>query len=143
MEPPVFYNPCKDGFPAKAWECLRRNESFFRLVASYLTVPDGERWPQTQLIDHAEKTNNRFAVTAFEVVAWHGGVTENRILPWPALATYSKEKLERFLDAEMGSEIPMEVTGLDCEEAATGERRYSDPWGQLESNFAFACHNPA
>ena len=23
------YNPAKDGFPAKAWECLRRNEAFY------------------------------------------------------------------------------------------------------------------
>ena len=25
---PKFYNPCADGFAAKAWECLRRNKNF-------------------------------------------------------------------------------------------------------------------
>ena len=26
--PATHYNPCTDGFPAKAWECLRRNKEF-------------------------------------------------------------------------------------------------------------------
>jgi hypothetical protein len=26
--PPDLYNPCPDGLPAKAWECLRRNKAF-------------------------------------------------------------------------------------------------------------------
>ena len=25
-----LYNPCDDGFAAKAWECLRRNEVFIQ-----------------------------------------------------------------------------------------------------------------
>lgn len=28
MTAPIRYNPCADGFPAKAWECLRRNREF-------------------------------------------------------------------------------------------------------------------
>jgi hypothetical protein len=30
MNAPTFYNPCDDGFPAKAWECLRRSAIFFK-----------------------------------------------------------------------------------------------------------------
>lgn len=29
---PEIYNPCEHGFAAKAWECLRRNEDFKKVV---------------------------------------------------------------------------------------------------------------
>ena len=32
MNHPGLYNPCKDGFVAKAWECLRRNAEFLDTV---------------------------------------------------------------------------------------------------------------
>ena len=33
---PKPYNPCADGFAAKAWECLRRNEKFLAYCDDYL-----------------------------------------------------------------------------------------------------------
>lgn len=37
---PEFYNPCADGFAAKAWECLRKNEEFKKFCVD----AEKERW---------------------------------------------------------------------------------------------------
>lgn len=39
----VAYNPCKDGFAAKAWECLRRNEGFVKLVQGIKKADGADR----------------------------------------------------------------------------------------------------
>ena len=38
---PKFYNPCADGFAAKAWECLRRNKKFKEALGGY---PEYDRY---------------------------------------------------------------------------------------------------
>ena len=38
---PKPYNPCADGFAAKAWECLRRNQSFKEALGGY---PEYDRY---------------------------------------------------------------------------------------------------
>jgi hypothetical protein len=39
---PEFYNPCQDGFPAKVWECLRRNEEFKAAFKDIAEAPNSE-----------------------------------------------------------------------------------------------------
>ena len=44
---PELYNPCADGFAAKLWECLRRNEQFKDECKSWSTIKSKASWAAT------------------------------------------------------------------------------------------------
>ena len=41
---PELYNPCADGYAAKCWECLRRNEQFKDECKSWSTIKSEASW---------------------------------------------------------------------------------------------------
>lgn len=61
------YNPAKDGFPAKAWECLRRNEDFIVDFGSIRQTADDEErhYHRLHLECSLEERANSLAVFAF------------------------------------------------------------------------------
>src|SRR5664279_6358496 len=57
--PPDIYNPCQDGFYAKVWECLRRNEEFRKAYRAIANAPDFERkYDEYQVWEHFAKEDN-------------------------------------------------------------------------------------
>ena len=44
---PKLYNPCADGFAAKLWECLRRNEQFKDECKSWSIIKSKASWAAT------------------------------------------------------------------------------------------------
>ena len=64
---PELYNPCADGYVAKCWECLRRNESFkkwFNLIIE-TKEPDEQRYEKDSAEYEAGKLGNYLARLIF------------------------------------------------------------------------------
>ena len=57
------YNPCKDGFEAKVWECLRRNDSFRGYWEFIENIPDGEDkdLAQAATMEEMQENGNDYA----------------------------------------------------------------------------------
>jgi hypothetical protein len=69
---PEYYNPCNDGFPAKVWECLRRNEEFkaaFNRIAAASNFE--ERQLQYEAWEHCpEEPKNDYANAVLSSLPW-------------------------------------------------------------------------
>lgn len=64
---PKLYNPCADGFAAKAWECLRRNQSFKEAYNNIVDTkePDEQRYEKDIAEYKAGKSGNYLARLIF------------------------------------------------------------------------------
>ena len=89
-----FYNPCDDGFAAKVWECLRRNEKFRDEVESILNAEkseDDKHWAGMAAAREAESVLNYAAAAVFEQI------TEIDInSPWPEQPAEFRTSFERI-----------------------------------------------
>lgn len=95
MNHPGLYNPCKDGFVAKAWECLRRNELFGEFLTG---IGDREK---------GRSYENRMAGAQipylfFELIIEDRLFTEPKLRldvsrAWPELSDGNRQLLERTL----------------------------------------------
>ena len=61
--PATHYNPCTDGFPAKVWECLRRNEALKKQLEEITKIkdPDDRHWTGESYAHEAERIGNELA----------------------------------------------------------------------------------
>jgi hypothetical protein len=59
----THYNPCTDGFPAKVWECLRRNEALKKQLEEITKIkdPDDRHWTGESYAHEAERIGNPLA----------------------------------------------------------------------------------
>jgi hypothetical protein len=85
----IFYNPCADGFPAKVWECLRRNPQFVKTCEG---IQDGTCEDEINSNSFgegmvAERNGNAVARCAFEY-----GYAGNTAIPWPQQPTKFRER---------------------------------------------------
>ena len=97
------YNPCADSFPAKAWECLRRNKSFLKVLDCIKSSTDEEqRHDEISYAQYeADKIGNDLADLVFSKhECW------NTRFSWKQLAKAQRKKFE----ALFGKQTPLNIS---------------------------------
>ena len=67
--PATHYNPCTDGFPAKAWECLRRNKEFLD-AQNYYGAKDqtGIADAKAKIISFLDRDRGSYRFSAYDQI---------------------------------------------------------------------------
>ena len=104
MNEPFIYNPCEDGLPAKAWECLIRNKKFLETIA--LEAKDEDEKMDTWIsIYNKLPQHHPFVVTAVVYCLGHDPLDssvgndpnyyphEYALMTWNYLPGYLKSRL--------------------------------------------------
>jgi hypothetical protein len=105
-----LYNPCKDGFAAKAWECLRRNKSFNQLLKNENLLGSTEAH-RDDLAFIFGKLPSRFAFSAYCEIGM-GGLTEDQLPPWPELGDQARIALTKTTEwMELPTKINLPFDG--------------------------------
>ena len=91
--PATHYNPCTDGFPAKAWECLRRNEAFKKQLEEITKIkdPDDRHWTGESYAYEAERIGNQLAALIFSSAKYWNANTCWKDLPRKKQANFASK----------------------------------------------------
>jgi len=131
---PIGYNPCSDGFPAKVWECLRRNKKFRDEVESILDTEkseDDKHWPGVGYGMEAETRLNYAAAAVFDQI------TEIDInSPWPNLPAKFRSSFEKLFsdqrDLPNHGYQPQFLGAMPTPFALNKELDYEDPKSSMD-----------
>lgn len=95
MKHPGLYNPCNDGYAAKAWECLRRNEAFKKISANLSAALDADDAKEIyyDAINGALNEGNR---VAFETIGQGSVWGLERV--WPDISAKARRKFEALFE---------------------------------------------
>ena len=105
-----LYNPCKDGFAAKAWECLRRNKSFNQLLKSGI-LRGRTKASRDHLAAILGRLPSRFAFSAYCEIGM-GGLTEDQLPPWPEIGDEAKMALTSAAERmELPTKVNLPIAG--------------------------------
>lgn len=97
-----LYNPCDDGFAAKAWECLRRNEMFIQYFNRESQQSEQHSLPPVP---------NRFALSALTKAILATPRWE-RLPRWAELEEHIRKELDWVATSIEGvMEIPLPIAG--------------------------------
>lgn len=105
------YNPASDGFPAKVWECLRRNQQFKMAIAAFRSSLRTGRQPDVSVIANREThpcCGLIFLATAGGQRKGQGGWCDKLAKPrvriedatWPELPEWLRTSFRSALDSD-------------------------------------------
>lgn len=117
MPLPPYYNPCSDGLPAKAWECLRRNSEFRRLLNRERAIPLQSRAMSWMATTANEQNHLASAALCYLLPTQNIESTQcvdvtnpqvNEDMPWPQTPSEFRGALERALSFHLP--LPIEIS---------------------------------
>lgn len=120
----ALYNPAKDGFPAKAWECLRRNQAFWNDVHCVGAESEEDATDMAIELRSQMETHPFYRSVYGPLVEWphygHDGDREGLFyiarrldfeMPWPSIHKETQGWIENSLYPQSASIVETPPTG--------------------------------